>query len=98
MATTASGSVRRWFCSTLIRKYKNSTQYENEINEYQNKIENYANEVNKMDLTNTEIFMKVMDDMWGSIIQKNQTLMKNKKEQMLLFKLLFFHQILSFHQ
>ncbi len=48
-------------------KKENSIKYQNEIEEYNNKISDYANEINSMNLNDTQIFMKVMDDMWENI-------------------------------
>lgn len=45
----------------------NSVKYESEIENYNNKITDYANEVNQMKLSDVQIYMKVMEDMWGSI-------------------------------
>lgn len=45
---------------------EHAIQYKNEIENYNEKIEDYAKKVNKMGLNNTQIFMKVMDDMWKS--------------------------------
>ena len=47
----------------LINKNNNF----NEIQSYIQNIEDYGKEVRKMDLTQTELLMKVTDDMWGSI-------------------------------
>lgn len=45
----------------------NSTEYKQQISEYNKRIDDYANEIQSMKLEDLEIFMKVMDDMWGSI-------------------------------
>lgn len=45
----------------------NEIKYEKEIENYDEKIKEYAKEVNGMNLDDVHIFMKVMDDMWGSI-------------------------------
>ncbi len=48
-------------------KNKNSVIYEEDIQKYNEKINQYAKEVNAMNLDDIQIYMKVMDDMWGSI-------------------------------
>lgn len=48
-------------------KEKNSVIYEEEIKEYNEKINKYAEEVKSMNLNDVQTYMKVMDDMWGSI-------------------------------
>lgn len=48
-------------------KNKNSVIYEEDIQKYNEKINQYAKEVNAMNLNDIQIYMKVMDDMWGSI-------------------------------
>lgn len=45
----------------------NKNEYEEEINKYNEKISNYANEVKKLNLSDIQIFMKTMDDMWKNI-------------------------------
>ncbi len=46
---------------------ENAIKYESEILEYNEHILDYANKVNNMKLNDIQTFMKVMDDMWGSI-------------------------------
>lgn len=46
---------------------KNQITYSDEIEEYNDKINQYAKEINSMHLDDVQVFMKVMDDMWGSI-------------------------------
>lgn len=46
---------------------ENAIKYEKEIKEYNKNISNYAQEIKSMNLNYTQLFMKVMDDMWGSI-------------------------------
>ncbi len=46
---------------------ENAKQYKNEINEYYENISDYAKNVKAMNLSDTQIFMKVMDDMWKNI-------------------------------
>ena len=46
---------------------ENAKQYKNEINEYNENISDYAKNVKAMNLSDTQIFMKVMDDMWKNI-------------------------------
>ncbi|MFV0250208.1 MAG: hypothetical protein ACK5HP_04170 [Bacilli bacterium] len=53
------------YLSDIINE--NEKEYQIEIENYNKKIENYASLINKMDLTDIEIFMKVMDDMWEDI-------------------------------
>lgn len=48
-------------------KKENAIEYAKEIEEYNSKINMYAEEVNSMNLNDTQIFMKVMNDMWNSI-------------------------------
>jgi hypothetical protein len=45
----------------------NAIEYAADIEQYNNKINKYAKEINAMNLTDVQVFMKVMDDMWGSI-------------------------------
>lgn len=45
----------------------NAIEYAEEIEAYNEKIDDYASHVNSMNLSDIQIFMKVMDDMWGSI-------------------------------
>ena len=45
----------------------NSIKYENEIEAYNQKINDYAKTVQNMNLSDTQIFMKVMDDMWSEM-------------------------------
>lgn len=45
----------------------NAIEYAADIEAYNNKVKQYAAEVNSMNLDDVQIFMKVMDDMWGSI-------------------------------
>ena len=46
---------------------KNRITYAHEIEDYNKKINTYAEEVKQMRLTDEEIIMKVMKDMWGNI-------------------------------
>lgn len=46
---------------------ENSKKYCDEITKYNNKIQKYASDINKLNLTNFQIVMKVMEDMWNSI-------------------------------
>ena len=46
---------------------KNRIAYSKEIEDYNTKIEEYAKKVNSMNLSDAEIFMKVMKDMWENI-------------------------------
>ncbi len=48
-------------------KAQNAIEYAQEIEDYNAKIKAYAQEINSMNLTDTQIFMKVMNDMWKSI-------------------------------
>lgn len=57
LALLASETERR-------NQFKKNVQ---EISEYVNSINEYAENIKKMNLTDTEIIMKVMDDMWNSI-------------------------------
>ena len=49
------------------QKLINSVKYEKEIENYNDKIEKYAKEINSMKLTDIQIFMKIIDDMWKEI-------------------------------
>lgn len=42
----------------------NKVKYESEIEQYNNNISKYADEVKSLNLSDIQIFMKVMDDMW----------------------------------
>ena len=59
--------------STLLpvlnsKTYKdNAIEYAAEIEAYNEKIDDYASHVNSMNLSDIQIFMKVMDDMWKGI-------------------------------
>jgi hypothetical protein len=53
-------------CTSDIKK-ENSIEYMQEIETYNKKISNYANEINSMNLTDIQIFMKVMNDLWSEI-------------------------------
>ena len=49
-------------------EYKEDKEkYKNELDDYDKKVNEYAEEVNKLDLTDIQIFVKVMSDMWNSI-------------------------------
>ena len=45
----------------------NAIEYAAEIEAYNEKIDDYASHVNSMNLSDIQIFMKVMDDMWKGI-------------------------------
>lgn len=45
----------------------NAIKYESEIEEYNEKNSEYADKINSMNLSDTQIFMKTMDDMWKNI-------------------------------
>lgn len=45
---------------------KNASKYEDLINEYDKNIMEYAEYINSLNLSDLEIIMKVMNDMWGS--------------------------------
>ena len=64
---TASAFAVVYSIKGNIELQYNEIKYKNEIELYNNKINDYADEVNSMDLSDTQIFMKVMDDMWGNI-------------------------------
>lgn len=53
--------------STQKTYEENAIEYAEEIETYNKKIDDYASHVNSMNLSDIQIFMKVMDDMWGSI-------------------------------
>lgn len=46
---------------------ENAVKYESEIEDYNTNISNYADKVNSKELNDVQVFMKVMDDMWGNI-------------------------------
>ena len=46
---------------------ENAIIYENELNEYNQNLDNYINSIDWESLTDLEIFMLVMNDMWESI-------------------------------
>ena len=46
---------------------ENAITYQSEIESYNNKIDKYEEDVKAMNLNDVQTFMKVMDDMWGSI-------------------------------
>lgn len=46
---------------------ENSQKYEKEIEEYNENISDYVNNVKKLNLNDTQTFMKLMDDMWKNI-------------------------------
>lgn len=46
---------------------KNALQYAEEIKTYDTRVKEYAQEVNSMNLSDIEIFMKVISDMWSEI-------------------------------
>ena len=67
-ASTAIGASSIVISSEVKNEIKdNGVKYESEIENYNNKITDYANEVNQMELSDVQIYMKVMEDMWGSI-------------------------------
>ena len=53
--------------NTRKMKSENAIQYAEEIENYDKKIEKYAQKVNSMHLSDIQIFMKVMSDMWKEI-------------------------------
>ena len=59
MQLTAAGSLM-----TEATIMDNSVKYESEIEQYNNNISKYADEVKSLNLSDIQIFMKVMDDMW----------------------------------
>lgn len=46
---------------------ENAIKYESEIDQYNQNISNYSEKIKSMNLTDTQTFMKVMDDMWKNI-------------------------------
>lgn len=48
-------------------KAKNTVTYAEELEKYNNKIETYAEKIRAMNLDDTQVFMKVMADMWNEI-------------------------------
>ncbi|HHW69260.1 MAG TPA: hypothetical protein GX747_02880, partial [Tenericutes bacterium] len=59
---TASVPIMR---TNIIKE--NAITYMDDIDEYNNNIQKYASEINKMELSDLEVIMKVMSDMWNSI-------------------------------
>lgn len=53
--------------SNTHEKEQNKLIYSEQLERYDERISAYANEVNTMNLTDTQIFMKVMSDMWSEI-------------------------------
>lgn len=53
--------------NTRKMKSENAIQYAEEIENYDKKIEKYAQKVNSMHLSDIQVFMKVMSDMWKEI-------------------------------
>ena len=66
LATTVSLSVAYPIGNGMDYR-ENADLYAGAIEEYNTKINNYASHVNSMNLSDIQIFMKVMDDMWNSI-------------------------------
>lgn len=64
---TIGGVTSSTVISTETIKQINGVIYKDEIDEYNDNIEEYAKQVKSMNLSDIQIFMKVMDDMWGSI-------------------------------
>lgn len=61
-----------WFGVKLYEEARNeetenAIKYANEIEDYNKKIVSYAEEINAMKLSDIQIFMKVMSDMWEEI-------------------------------
>ncbi len=54
-------------CDTYNIIKENKEVYESEINAYNQKISKYSEEIRNMNLSDIQIFMKVMDDMWHNI-------------------------------
>lgn len=65
IAPPAAGAVID-FASTQ-EKEQNKIVYSEQLERYDERISAYANEVNAMNLTDTQVFMKVMSDMWSEI-------------------------------
>lgn len=53
--------------TTTLEKYVNAHKYEDEIEAYNDNIKDYAKEVQAMKLNDTQIFMKLTDDLWENI-------------------------------
>ncbi len=68
IAATSATTLTGMAMSDAEKNIKNNAiEYAADIEQYNNKINKYANEINEMNLTDVQVFMKVMDDMWGSI-------------------------------
>ena len=70
--TLAAGTLGSLATGALLeytdnQSKENAIKYASEIEAYNNKINEYAKEVQSMNLTDVQVFMKVTDDMWGSI-------------------------------
>ena len=50
-----------------LEKYINSVEYAKQIEHYNKKIEQYAKEIKAMNLTDIQLFMKLMKDLWNEI-------------------------------
>lgn len=68
IAATSATTLTGMAISDTEKNIKNNAiEYAADIEQYNNKINKYAKEINAMNLTDVQVFMKVMDDMWGSI-------------------------------
>lgn len=59
------GSLISDYSDDIINE--NTITYQNEIEDYNNEIESYAQYINSLNLSDLEIIMKVMNDMWEKI-------------------------------
>lgn len=64
LAGTISGLIS---ADTKESIRENAEKYKEDIDKYNENIEKYAEEFSEKDLSDIQIFMKVMDDMWGNI-------------------------------
>ena len=51
---------------TDVLTFKNKIVHSDEIDEYEKKITEYAKKVNKLNLTDIQVFMKVYQDIWSN--------------------------------
>jgi len=68
IAATSATTLTGMAISDTEKNIKNNAiEYAADIEQYNNMINKYAEEINAMNLTDVQVFMKVMDDMWGRI-------------------------------
>lgn len=65
LVPTTSATTLTYLSGQTIKE--NETAYEEQLLEYDEKISEYANEIKKLELTDFQVIMKVMSDMWDNI-------------------------------